>query len=165
MADENTRIVRQNQTAVVQTTLQRYQPLVEMAANQLFSLSLSDGQYLARVIYLLDGLCPAPGVSVATRLHAVVLEDIPKLGVNITSGIYLHDPTVFASLQGVMAGIAKEDKENFWLALAATWITAVPLELKYLAGEQLEPSTMLADEPRFRDYLRSELMQRLAHMF
>ncbi len=165
MADENTRIVRQNQTAVVQATIQRYQPLVEMAVSQLFSLSLSDGQYLARVIYLLDGLCPASGVSAATRLHAIDLEFVPKLDANVTSGIHLHDPTVFASLKGVLAEIATGDKENFWLALAATWIMAVPLEPRFLAGEQLDPSTMLADESRFRDYLRSELMQRLAHMF
>jgi hypothetical protein len=165
LLEEKTRIEREYQTSVVLAAWQRYQPMLEMAVTQLLSLSIEKGQYLARATYLLETLCPSAGLRTATRLHAIDLDVIPHYSGQIATGIFLDDVSVSASLQKLVAAVPARDQENFWLALAAVWIQSVPLKTGVLEGEGIDSEALLEDAPRFRDYLRSELMQRLTHMY
>lgn len=165
MAKDKTGIEQENQTAMILAVWQRYQPMLEMAAKQLLSLSSEEGQYLARVLYLLESICPSPGLRLATRLHAIELDAVPHFSTHLSTGITLDDQAVFAAVQKLLAAVPERDQVNFWLALVVIWIMSVSLSEEVLEGEGIDSPALLQDEPRFREYLRSELMQRLTHMY
>jgi hypothetical protein len=150
---------REALNAAVRACYQRYRSLIESHLSHLLALPVG------QALYVLDCLCEQPGAAMATRLHAVELDDASTVQMPMVLSHLSGAEEVLISLHQLQRLVPVKQREIFWLTLAATWIVVVPRQRRYLDDPFQDQYSLLNNDEQFRGYLCAELMSRLAGLY
>lgn len=156
---ESTSLNKQQINQEIHRISQRYRSLIDACLSRLLALPVG------QALYVLDCLCNQPNAILAARLHAINLNEHPNSQIPMLLSSITGAEDVQSALESLINMVPQKDRDNFWLALAIAWIQAVPRRQNSLDDPFQDKSRVLKDDEQFRNYLRSELMGRLAALY